>query len=96
MSRTTILFGLFVLAGVGLAGVATHTAQSDTRPAAPGFVSSSFRFPQASGSGPAAEPASPIHLTASDGTGLPLVALEANGVLEPPLAFTGRSAPLYS
>lgn len=30
----------------------------------------------------------PISLTASDGTGLSLVALEANGVLEPPLAFT--------
>ncbi|HEX6862793.1 MAG TPA: VIT domain-containing protein, partial [Thermoanaerobaculia bacterium] len=30
----------------------------------------------------------PIQLTASDGTGLTLVALEANGVLEPPLAFT--------
>ena len=30
----------------------------------------------------------PISLTASDGTGLALVALEANGVLEPPLAFT--------
>jgi tetratricopeptide (TPR) repeat protein len=104
MSRTTMLFGLLALAGVGLAGVATHTAQSDTRPdtrvdarldapldtrpAAPGFVSSSFRFPQGAGSGPAAEPASPIQLTASDGTGLSLVALEANGVLEPPLAFT--------
>ncbi|HEV7504852.1 MAG TPA: VIT domain-containing protein [Thermoanaerobaculia bacterium] len=88
MSRTATLFGLLVLAGVGLAGVATHTAQSDTRPAAAGFASSSFRFPQASGSGPGAELASPIQLTASDGTGLSLVALEANGVLEPPLAFT--------
>ncbi len=104
MSRTTMLLGLLALAGVGLAGVATHTAQSDTRPdtrtdtptdarpdtrpAAAAFVSSSFRFPQAPGSGAAAEPASPIQLTASDGTGLSLVALEANGVLEPPLAFT--------
>jgi Vault protein inter-alpha-trypsin domain len=35
-----------------------------------------------------AAPAAPIQLTASDGTGLTLVALEANGVLEPPLAFT--------
>jgi tetratricopeptide (TPR) repeat protein len=33
-------------------------------------------------------PSAPIQLTASDGTGLSLVALEANGVLEPPLAFT--------
>jgi len=88
MSRTATLFGLVVLAAVGgLAGVATHTAHSDTRPAA-SFVSSSFRFPQASGSDLATEPASPIRLTASDGTGLALVALEANGVLEPPLAFT--------
>ncbi len=30
----------------------------------------------------------PLSLTASDGTGLRLVALTANGVLEPPLAFT--------
>jgi Vault protein inter-alpha-trypsin domain len=37
---------------------------------------------------PPAGPAAPIQLTASDGTGLELVALEANGVLEPPLAFT--------
>jgi tetratricopeptide (TPR) repeat protein len=89
MSRKATLFGLLVLAAVGgLAGVATHPAQSDTRPAAAGFVSSSFRFPQASGSGPATEPGAPIRLTASDGTGLALVALEANGVLEPPLAFT--------
>ena len=104
MSRTTMLLGLLALAGVGLAGVATHTAQSDTRPdtrtdtkpdarpdtrpAAVGVASSSFRFPPAPGSGSGAEPASPIQLTASDGTGLSLVALEANGVLEPPLAFT--------
>ncbi|HSS78350.1 MAG TPA: VIT domain-containing protein [Thermoanaerobaculia bacterium] len=89
MSRKATLFGLISLAAVGgLAGVAARTAQSDTRPATAGFVSSSFRFPQASGSGLATEPASPIRLTASDGTGLSLVALEANGVLEPPLAFT--------
>ena len=30
----------------------------------------------------------PLSLTASDGTGLRLVVLEADGVLEPPLAFT--------
>jgi tetratricopeptide (TPR) repeat protein len=86
MSRTTMLFGLLALAGVGLTGVATHTAQSDTRPTA-GFASSSFRF-SPSGSMLVTEPASPIQLTASDGTGLALIALEANGVLEPPLAFT--------
>jgi tetratricopeptide (TPR) repeat protein len=86
MSRTTMLFGLLALAGVGLAGVTTHTAQSDTRPAS-GFVSPSFRFPT-SGAMLVTEPAGPIQLTASDGTGLALIALEANGVLEPPLAFT--------
>ena len=36
----------------------------------------------------ASAPDAPIQLTASDGTGLTLVALEADGVLEPPLAFT--------
>ncbi|MFY9822268.1 MAG: VIT and VWA domain-containing protein, partial [Thermoanaerobaculia bacterium] len=87
MSRKATLLGLIVLAAVGgLAGIATHPAQSDTRPAA-GFVSSSFRFPM-SGARMVTEPAGPIQLTASDGTGLSLVALEANGVLEPPLAFT--------
>ena len=87
MSRTATLFGLLVLAAVGgLAGVATRPAHTDARPAA-GSTSASFRFPT-SGERLVMEPASPIQLTASDGTGLSLVALEANGVLEPPLAFT--------
>jgi hypothetical protein len=61
-----------------------------------GFVAASFRpasFSFQKGSpdrspAEAAEPAAPLSLTASDGTGLALVALEANGALEPPLAFT--------
>jgi hypothetical protein len=51
----------------------------------------SFRFAKPSADRPLADstvPASPISLTASDGAGLSLVALEADGVLEPPLAFT--------
>lgn len=74
MYRAVTLLGLLVLALVG------HTAVDAATPA-------SFRFAKAAAE-PAAEPAAPIRLTASDGTGLSLVALEANGVLEPPLAFT--------
>ena len=48
----------------------------------------SFRFTEPAAAGPAAGPPAPISLTASDGTGLRLVALSADGVLEPPLAFT--------
>ncbi len=56
---------------------------------APGGTS--FRFPVAAKDDPravAADPAPPFSLTATDGTGLALVALDARGVLEPPLAFT--------
>ncbi len=51
----------------------------------------SFRFaePAAEGGRSApSEPDAPIRLTASDGTGLRLVALDVRGVLEAPLAFT--------
>ncbi|HEY3571858.1 MAG TPA: VIT domain-containing protein [Thermoanaerobaculia bacterium] len=82
MSRATFtLLGLPVLALVLVAAVAT-------RPAAAPLESASFRFAKAPAGPPAADSAAPISLTASDGTGLALVALEANGVLEPPLAFT--------
>ncbi len=37
---------------------------------------------------PASEIAAPLSLTASDGTGLQLLALEARSVVQPPLAFT--------
>ncbi|HEY4574063.1 MAG TPA: VIT domain-containing protein, partial [Thermoanaerobaculia bacterium] len=88
MSRATFtLLGLPVAALVLLAAVSsTHPGES--RPAAAPFQSASFRFAKAHAGPPASEPAAPISLTASDGTGLALVALEANGVLEPPLAFT--------
>ncbi len=81
MSRTAFtLLGLPVLALILLAAVATRPAA--VAPSAP------FRFAKTPARPPEAEPAAPISLTASDGTGLSLVALEANGVLEPPLAFT--------
>src|SRR5262249_20928270 len=64
-------------------------APPQTATAAP----ASFRFPPAAMARPRAEPGAPIRLTASDGTGLALVALEANAVLEPPLAFTELHLP---
>ena len=89
MSRTAILFGLLGLAAVGVvAGGGVRPAPGASRPTAAGVVPASFQFPKASDEGSSAESAAPIRLTASDGTGLSLVALEANGVLEPPLAFT--------
>jgi len=52
------------------------------------FTPASFRFAKAAEEREEGEAAAPIQLTASDGTGLSLVALDVNGVLEPPLAFT--------
>lgn len=68
-------------------GLAAVTANPGPSPLAESFQPASFRFPKSAVEPPVA-PAAPISLTASDGTGLALVALEANGVLEPPLAFT--------
>jgi hypothetical protein len=94
MSRTVVLLGLLVLAVVAIAAVPAIDPASfsavhpgDSRPAAR-FSPASFRFAKTPADRPAAEPAAPISLTASDGTGLSLVAVKANGVLEPPLAFT--------
>ena len=87
MSRTAFtLLGLPVLAVVLLAAMASPTRPGESRSAA--AQTSSFRFAKNPAGPSEAEPAAPIRLTASDGTGLALVALEANGVLEPPLAFT--------
>ncbi len=77
-----------VLLGAGLADFTGATGLVESPRDTAGPVSSSFRFAKAPGDRPDAEPAPPIGLTASDGTGLALVAVEANGVLEPPLAFT--------
>src|SRR5690349_21534651 len=96
MFRPAVLLGLLVLVAVGLtAGFAVDTPS-------PGAASSlgaagaqadrvapaSFRFAKAQAEPQEAAEAAPIQLTASDGTGLSLVALEVDGLLEPPLAFT--------
>ncbi len=96
MSRTLTLLASTVLAALGLAGglaVDVLVPKPDeptpaTKTTAASFTPASFRFPKAPTDEPTAEAAAPISLTASDGTGLTLVALEVNGVLEPPLAFT--------
>ncbi len=91
MFRTATLLGSLALAALGLAsgpgGNAASPARFQTEARAP-FTPASFRFPKPPAEAPGAAPDAPIRLTASDGTGLALVALEANGVLEPPLAFT--------
>lgn len=78
---------LLVLAGA-LAGLWIHSSRARSAVDADATVrTASFRFgTEAVTRTPA--PAPPFDLTASDGTGLRLVALEANGVLEGPLAFT--------
>ncbi len=99
MFRTASLLGSLALAALGLtAGPAGDTASpgsprpaASTQPAAvsvASFTPASFRFSPAIADELAAGTGAPVRLTASDGTGLSLVALEANGVLEPPLAFT--------
>jgi vault protein inter-alpha-trypsin-like protein len=100
MSRTVTLLGLLSLGAVGLAYTLYATTDysgpvqlgaasfGEARPTAARFTPASFRFQKIAADRPEAAPAAPIGLTASDGTGLALVALEASGVLEPPLAFT--------
>ena len=97
MSRNLALSGLLVLVAVYLAAdysVDTPRPAEARAAASTDFVPASFRFAKASDDRPAAEVAAPIGLTASDGTGLALVALEANGVLEPPLAIHAVRGPL--
>ncbi|HEV2846304.1 MAG TPA: VIT domain-containing protein, partial [Thermoanaerobaculia bacterium] len=91
MARNVALSGLLILVAVYLAaGYAVDAPSSgEAQAAALGdFTPASFRFAKLSEDEPADGPAAPISLTASDGTGLSLVAVEANGILEPPLAFT--------
>jgi tetratricopeptide (TPR) repeat protein len=98
MSRTTTLLGLLSLAAAALgAGFMNQTAsprgddaKTTTVARRPRAIpaTASFRFQKADVDRSVVEDASPISLTASDGTGLALVGLEASGVLEPPLAFT--------
>jgi hypothetical protein len=86
MSRTVALLGVLFLSAAGFsAGPAVVRGGVSVVAAKP---ASSFRFAKLPADRPAEEPAAPIRLTASDGTGLSLVALEADGLLAPPLAFT--------
>jgi hypothetical protein len=98
MPLKATLLGLPILAAaLFAAGRAPHPAPAAAASSGVSITSfrpASFAFakgsPDRSTAQPAdpATPASPISLTASDGTGLALVGLEVNGVLEPPLAFT--------
>ena len=86
MSRT---LAIFAITGVLiLAAMTSGLSASLGAGAGPGQAPASLRLPKVSPAPPEAGPAAPIRLTASDGTGLTLVSLEANGVLQPPLAFT--------
>lgn len=102
MPRAALLLGLLILAVLGVAvGLTVDSAQpvpARTRSVATAvtaaegvsvrtFTPASFRFAKPADR-PTADPVAPVSLTASDGTGLALVALKADGVLEPPLAFT--------
>jgi hypothetical protein len=90
MPRFFLLTGLLV-STVGGAGSLLLAGSSASHPAgrfpSKAATAAAARF-EAPGFDRPAEPVAPIQLSASDGTGLALVALEANGVLEPPLAFT--------
>jgi hypothetical protein len=98
--RTAALFSLLAAAAGLTASLTVNPAkpgspavrQSLAAPASASVPSSpssrSFRFEKTAAGRPAEGEAAPIRLTASDGTGLSLVALEADGVVEPPLAFT--------
>ena len=91
MRRFFLLAGLLVTT---VGGAWSLLLASSSGPQHAGRVASTARatavaarFEVPAGDRPA-DAAAPIQLTASDGTGLRLVALEANGALEPPLAFT--------
>lgn len=97
MLRNLAPLGMLALAVAGLVGgeavnspgpAGPRSALTQTESALAAVPASrSFRFAKQVGHARHDE-STPIQLTASDGTGLALVALEANGVLEPPLAFT--------
>ncbi|MCP4658960.1 MAG: hypothetical protein GY856_26405, partial [bacterium] len=82
---TLLLISAALTALAGCSADASEASGGDER-------RTSFRFAEPgveAGRPPAAsEPIAPISLTASDGTGLRLVALDVRGVLEAPLAFT--------
>ena len=71
------------------AGAGVASAAPAARPRVFVPPGKSFRFPAESQRDVAERDATPpFSLTATDGTGLALVAIRARGVLEPPLAFT--------
>ncbi len=95
------LLGLFALIALGVVAVPDRDAAADGPAAGPTVTgvppatavplpaTTSFRFPAGDDEARAGSAdAAPVQLTATDGTGLALVAFEANAVLEPPLAFT--------
>ncbi len=76
-------------AGGKRVGVAAASAAPAARPRVFVPPGKSFRFPAEPQRDVAERDATPpFSLTATDGTGLALVAIRARGVLEPPLAFT--------
>jgi hypothetical protein len=88
-TRSIPFLGIPLILAVLLVAGLTVGAASPRDPQLHGVTApSAFHFAKQEADRPDAEPAPPIGLTASDGTGLALVAVEANGVLEPPLAFT--------
>ena len=100
MLRPLAFLGLLAAIGAGVTAIPDRDPAADPAPGstvAPAVAAgapltavpatASFRFSEPAEPA-AADAGAPIQLTASDGTGLALVALEADGVLEPPLAFT--------
>ncbi len=81
-----LILAVLLVAGLTAGATAAHDASPHASVNA-AATPAPFRFAKAPDR-PDAGPVPPIGLTASDGTGLALVAVEANGVLEPPLAFT--------
>jgi hypothetical protein len=94
MPRFLLCLGLLVstVAGAAWSSLASGSPRLDRAAAltvTPGREQPAMSRPAERAARATADAASaPIQLTASDGTGLALVALEADGVLEPPLAFT--------
>jgi tetratricopeptide (TPR) repeat protein len=89
MSRAVTLLGVLILAAVAMAASRPSSPPSAANGGVAHFAPASFRFAKADEEpATSTSAAAPLQLTASDGTGLALVALEVNGVLEPPLAFT--------
>ena len=81
-----MILAVLLVAGLTVGATASHDALRTPRERR--VRSGVVPFRQGRGRPAGRRGSPPIGLTASDGTGLALVAVEANGVLEPPLAFT--------